>query len=113
MSTESSHHNALPLFPPPRDSPLDPPLLLELQQIEPVARVRLFDGGEAWLVTRFEDSRVLLKSDAFSADPGKPGYPRVHRTHSHFTSWGQLNHMDPPERDVYRRMLAPESWSSA
>lgn len=108
VSAASREHELLPLFPPPRNSPLDPPpLLLELQQARSVARVRLFDGGEAWLVTGFEDSRVLLKSDAFSADAGKPGYPRVHRAHSHFTS-GQLNHMDPPEHDVYRRMLAPE-----
>lgn len=106
--TVTDQHTMLPFFPPPRVDPLDvPPLLLELQRTKPITRVRLYDGDEAWLVTRYEDARVLLRDDAFSADAGKPGYPRVHPTLSHFTS-GQLNHMDPPEHDVYRRMLAPE-----
>jgi len=96
------------VFPPPREFPLDPPPLLRaLQATEPIARVALYDGGEAWLVTGFATAKTLLRDDAFSADAGRPGYPRVHPTLTHFTS-GQLNHMDAPEHDVYRRMLAPE-----
>lgn len=98
----------LPLFPPPREYPLDPPPLLRtLQATDPISRVRLYDGGEAWLVTGYETSKELLRDETFSADAGRPGYPRVHPTLTHFTS-GQLNHMDSPEHDIYRRMLAPE-----
>jgi len=98
----------LPVFPSPRDFPLDPPpLLRELQATTPIGRVRLYAGDEAWLVTGYHTAKTLLRDESFSADAGRAGYPRVHPTLTHFTS-GQLNHMDAPEHDVYRRMLAPE-----
>lgn len=97
-----------PMFPPPREYPLDPPpLLRDLQKTGPIARVSLYAGDEAWVVTGFEAAKAVLRHEAFSSDAGRAGFPRVHPTLSHFTS-GQLNHMDPPEHDVYRRMIAPE-----
>lgn len=104
MSIPSSYR----AFPSPREYPLDPPpLLRDLQAAGPISRVGLYTGDEAWLVTGFETAKTVLRHEAFSADAGRPGFPRVHPTLSHFTS-GQLNHMDPPEHDIYRRMLAPE-----
>lgn len=98
----------LPMFPPPREYPLDPPpILRELQDAGPIARVRTYDGGHAWLISGYEVSKELLRDETFSADAGRPGYPRVHPTLTHFTS-GQLNHMDSPEHELYRKMLAPE-----
>ena len=101
---------APPLYPMPRDrrAPLDPPpALAGMQRQAPIGRIRLFGGEEAWVVLGYDACRRVLRSPAFSADFQSPGYPRVHPTLSHFAA-GQLNHMDPPEHDVYRRMLAPE-----
>lgn len=98
----------LPPFPMERESPYDPPpLILQLLRDEPVSRVTLWNGQEAWLVTRYEDVRTLLTNPNVSADVRKPGYPKVSAALAHFTE-GLLNHMDSPEHDVYRRMLAPD-----
>jgi cytochrome P450 len=99
---------APPLFPMSRTSPLDPPPeLAEMQRNASVGSIRLYGGEEAWVVLSYDACRKVLRSPAFSADFRSPGYPRVHPTLSHFAA-GQLNHMDPPEHDTYRRMLAPE-----
>src|SRR5882724_2193895 len=95
-------------FPMERESPYDPPpRILRLLLDEPVSRVTLWDGAEAWLVTRYEDVRTLLTNPNLSADVRKPGYPKVSAALAHFTE-GLLNHMDSPEHDLYRRMLAPD-----
>lgn len=101
---------APPLFPMARDrtAPLDPPPeLAEMQRQTSVGRISLYGGEEARVVLGYDACRRILRSPAFSADFRSPGYPRVHPTLSHFAA-GQLNHMDPPEHDIYRRMLAPE-----
>jgi cytochrome P450 len=99
---------APPLFPMARTAPLDPPPeLAEMQRDAPVGRIRLYGGQEAWVVLSYDACRRVLRSPDFSADFRSPGYPRVHPTLTHFAA-GQLNHMDPPEHDTYRRMLAPE-----
>jgi cytochrome P450 len=91
-----------------RTGPLDPPPeLAEMQRHAPVGRISLYAGEEAWVVLGYDACRRVLRSPAFSADFRSPGYPRVHPTLTHFAA-GQLNHMDPPEHDTYRRMLAPE-----
>ena len=41
----------------------------------PVSRVRLPTGRTAWLVTRHADVRQMLRSEAFSSDTTKPGFP--------------------------------------
>ncbi|MFI6504002.1 hypothetical protein [Nonomuraea typhae] len=43
-----------------------------LRAEEPVSRARLPTGGTAWLVTRYEDVRVVLSSPVFSADGTRP-----------------------------------------
>jgi cytochrome P450 len=98
----------IPDFPMPRESPFDPPpQILELLAHEPIAMVKLWNGDESWVVTRYDDVKAVLTSKAFSSDVGKPGYPKVSASLAAFTE-GLLNHMDSPEHDEYRRMLAPE-----
>src|SRR5581483_5836107 len=105
MTTPTSEQ---PRFPMERESPYDPPPgILRLLREEPVSRVTLWDGHEAWLVTRYDDVRTLLTNPDLSADVRRPGYPKVSAALAHFTE-GLLNHMDSPEHDVYRRMLAPD-----
>ncbi len=52
------------------------PELLDYQQNQPVVQVRMADGTEAWLVSRYEDVRQILVDQRFSraatAGPGGP-----------------------------------------
>ncbi|GAB2995989.1 cytochrome P450 [Amycolatopsis acidiphila] len=66
-----------PSFPMTRGRcPFDPPPELgRIRADEPVARVRLWDGSEPWLVTRYEDVRAVLTDPRISADSDRPGYP--------------------------------------
>ena len=75
MDTQS--REAMPDFPLPRaGSPLDPPAEYDRFRTEgPLKKVNMWDGRQAWLVTRRDDVRAVLASPHFSADPTKPGYP--------------------------------------
>src|SRR5947208_2838816 len=96
-----------PRFPMERESPYDPPPgILRLLREEPVSRVTLWDGHEAWLVTRYDDVRTLLTNPDLSADVRRPGYPKVSAALAHFTE-GLLNHMDLQEHAVDRRTRHP------
>jgi cytochrome P450 len=60
----------------PRTLPLDRPVQLEpppgyaaLRTADPVARVRLPDGGDAWLLTRYDDVRAVLGDPRFGVNP--------------------------------------------
>lgn len=68
----------LPYFPMPRDSKCPfspPPELKRIQQETPVSKVRIWDGREAWLVTRYDDVRFVLRDQRFSVNPHHPGWP--------------------------------------
>jgi cytochrome P450 len=99
---------APPLFPMPREYPLDPPpALARLQADGPIGRIRLYRGDQAWVVLSYAECMRLLRLPGMSADFHAPGYPIVHPTLAEFAP-GLLQHLDPPEHDQYRRMLAPE-----
>jgi cytochrome P450 len=104
----------VPEYPMPRTDPLDlPPGLAQLKAAGPVARVRLWDGSEAWLVTGWQEARAVLADNRFSADLRQPGFPHVRpgfrgRRTSVSTDSGAgatLLRMDPPEHDRLRQML--------
>jgi len=84
-----------------------PPALAEMQAVSPIGRVRLFRGDEAWVVTTYDECLRLLRLPSLSVDFQSPGYPVVHATHAEFAP-GILTHIDPPDHDKYRRMLAAE-----
>jgi cytochrome P450 len=67
----------LPAYPMPRatECPFDPPP--GLRALEPLTKVRLWDGSTPWLVTRYEDQRTLLADPRISADVRHEGYPHV------------------------------------
>lgn len=96
-----------PAFPMTRGCPFDPPSdLAQLQQEEPISRVRLWDGSTHWLVTRYEDVRQVLLDPRFSANSHLPGYPwqspgtKARREQSRVFIF-----MDNPEHDQHRRLL--------
>jgi cytochrome P450 len=63
---------------PPRKCPFDPPeLMAELRDREPVSKVSLWDGREAWLITRHQDAYAVLRDRRTSDDSTNPGFPSL------------------------------------
>ncbi len=96
-------------FPQPRDGrcPFDPPpeLVRRLSE-QPISKMRIWDGSEAWVITRYEDGKTVLSDDRFSADPRIPGFPEKNVAYA--ATIGQdrnLRTMDNPEHDVMKRMM--------
>lgn len=57
-----------------------PPELARRRETDPLSRVELFDGREAWLATRYADIKALLQSRQVSADGARPGFPMPNAT---------------------------------
>ncbi|MFJ7072000.1 cytochrome P450 [Streptomyces sp. NPDC098781] len=99
--------DAIPEFPMPREPrcPFDPPPALKgLQEAGPLSKVRLWDGSESWLVTRYAEQRALLGDPRVSADTDRPGYPTKASPEG---GEGKLSFimMDDPEHARLRRMV--------
>lgn len=100
-------------FPIPREDPLaPPPLYATLRERDPISKVRLEDGNEVWLITRYTHAKEVLGNRRFSSDATKPGFPipaRFRRRGGQSTAFNRtVIRMDPPEHARYRRMLNPE-----
>jgi cytochrome P450 len=80
------------------------PAFAELRREQPLCRVRLPYGEPAWLVTRYEDAKVVLGDPRFSraAASGRD----EPRTRFHVGSPGSLLRYDPPEHSRLRRLVA-------
>ncbi|MGW8434511.1 cytochrome P450 [Nocardiopsis sp. NPDC055551] len=73
MTTTEKHE-----FPMARTCPFaPPPAYQEIREEEPVSRVRLPDGGWAWVVSRHEDVRNVLNDRRFSAHRQHPDFPAL------------------------------------
>jgi cytochrome P450 len=96
--------SALPLFPFPTPPFLDDePDLARLRAEEPVAKVRLASGHEAWLISRYEDCRTVMADPRFSraltARPDAPSLTPAIQSPSMLTS------MDPPAHSRVRGLI--------
>ncbi len=81
-----------------------PPCYRELQENEPLARVRMAYGMEARLITRHADVRAVLADPRFSrAATAGVDIPRSSPVMLHDAS---IVTMDPPEHTRLRRMVA-------
>ncbi|MFI6028232.1 cytochrome P450 [Amycolatopsis magusensis] len=80
------------------------PEYAELREHEPLSRVRLPHGGDAWLAVRDEHVRVVLADPRFSraALLGRD----VPRTSPRRLTDPTLHTMDPPEHNRLRRLVA-------
>jgi cytochrome P450 len=88
--------------------PFDPPpALRELQDQEQMARVRLWDGSQPWLVTRYAEQRTLLADARLSADIANPGYPSPAPLRPSGDSIGFILMDDPEHRRLRRMVTAP------
>ncbi|WP_405725163.1 cytochrome P450 [Streptomyces sp. NBC_01537] len=82
------------------------PLLKQLLTDEPVARIRLPHGeGEAWLVTRYEDVRMVTTDRRFSRSAiiGR-NFPRM--TPEPIVQDEAINVMDPPASSRLRSLIS-------
>lgn len=91
-------------FPFGRNGLAEDPVLRELRETEPVCKVRLATGGEAWLITRYDDVRMVESDPRFSRVAAtRPGTPTVWPD---FRLPQSILSLDPPHHDVVRRLLA-------
>ena len=82
----------------------DDAVLGELRADCPVVKVRLRTGGEAWIVTKYADVRLVQADPRFSRQAAtKPGTPTV------WPDFGipqGLVYLDPPDHGRVRKVLA-------
>src|SRR5262245_30820847 len=98
-------------YPPSRSHPLHPPPEYGwLREHEPVAKVRLTDGREAWLITRYDDARTAYADNVrFSSDRRHPGFPiRLSARVTYKDNPPLLVGMDGTEHAEMRRALMAE-----
>jgi cytochrome P450 len=96
-------------FLPPRIRPFDPPdFLAGLRAAEQLGRVTLWDGRQAWLVTRYADARFVLGDPRFSSDIDNPGLPSLRPGLGIARHRAALSRMDNPRHGELRRMVAHE-----
>lgn len=98
-----------PTFPFPREDTFQPPnVFREIRRVRPISKVRLFDGSEAWLLTKHRDIRAALSAPQVSADNRSKGYPEIHE--GVCKGKGQrptFVNLDDPAHDEQRSMIEP------
>lgn len=96
-------------FLPPRRGPFNPPdLLSELRAGDPITKVTLVDGRQAWLVTRYDDALSVLCDPRFSADATNPGLPSLSPGRVFPCERRTMSRTDGPRHAALRDVLAPE-----
>ncbi|MGW8063827.1 cytochrome P450 [Streptomyces ziwulingensis] len=109
-TTTSGDTTAPVAFPQDRTCPYHPPAGYDpLRAARPLARITLFDGTPAWLVTGHTAARGLLADQRLSTDRSRDGFPA---TSARFAAVRDrrtaLLGVDDPEHRVQRRKVLPE-----
>jgi cytochrome P450 len=77
-----------------------------LREEDPIAKVRMPSGDQAFLITQYEDVRTVLSDTRFSrAATLEDGAPRLAAAPQKFKS---LLNMDPPEHTRVRKLVSRE-----
>ncbi|SHN20697.1 cytochrome P450 [Actinacidiphila paucisporea] len=104
--------STLPAYPfiGPEDNPFIPVKSSDLERLDgSVGKVRLPFGGWAWLITRHEDVRQLLRHPGFSSDQYRPGFPVLNPIPpKQDDASGLFIFMDGEAHGRLRRMLTAE-----
>jgi pentalenic acid synthase len=98
----------LPQFPMDRKCPYQPPEDYD-QLIDqgPVAKVALYDGRPAWVITSHELARALLTDSRLSSDWTNPAFPVTTPVRGAIQKNNVMIGMDEPDHGKYRRMVIP------
>ncbi len=78
----------------------------DLRATEPMSRVVLPSGHEAWLVSRYEDVRTVLSDPRFSRNLFYPGAPCLIEPGDFSTGERSILNLDPPDHTRLRRLAA-------
>lgn len=118
MTTADADARASTRFPMARTCPFaPPPQYAGLRDSAPLVRATFPDGRPLWVVTRHAEAQQVLNDPRISTDSSRPGFPVLGlgpaaeeppAEESAPFHEGQFIDMDPPEHDVYRRMLIRE-----
>ncbi|WP_328773189.1 cytochrome P450 [Streptomyces sp. NBC_00286] len=100
----------LPEYPMARaaECPLAPPPAVEpLRAEKGISKVRIWNGGTPWLVTRHADQRALMTDPRVSNDDCQPGFPHVsaHRAQIAPYTPKLITNTDAPEHTRLRRSV--------
>lgn len=97
------------VFPQSRTCPYHPPEAYDpLRDARPLARIALYDGRPAWLVTGHGLARTLLADPRLSSDRTRPDFPAPTARFAGLRNRkGALLGVDDPEHRVQRRMMVP------
>ncbi|KDN18306.1 cytochrome P450 [Amycolatopsis rifamycinica] len=96
-------------FPMARTCPFAPPTAYaEIREEEPVTRVRLPEGKQAWVVSRHEDVRTVLNDRRFSADRQHPDFPQLVPGFRRPDDERTMITMDAPEHGPARKAVLGE-----
>src|SRR5687768_12192163 len=101
MSVENHRPRPFPFLPVERLEV--EPVLEQLRRDEPVSRIQLPYGGEAWLVTRYRDVKTVLADPRFSRS-AVAGRDVPRRQELQVPAQGII-YMDPPEHTRIRRLV--------
>ncbi|UXY31449.1 cytochrome P450 [Streptomyces sp. HUAS TT20] len=96
-------------FPQDRTCPYHPPTGYDpLREGRPLARVTLYDGRPAWMVTGHGAARALLSDPRLSTDRTRPGFPMLTaRFAATRVVRVALLGVDDPEHRTQRRLMIP------
>lgn len=94
----------LPTFPAHRADPAIPTgvVYARTRATEPVSRVVLPSGHQAWLVSRYDDVRTVLSDPRFSRDLRYPGAPCLVEAGDFATGDNGIMNFDPPDHTRLR-----------
>ncbi|MEU5264949.1 cytochrome P450 [Amycolatopsis sp. NPDC021455] len=96
-------------FPMTRTCPFAPPAAYEeIREKDPITRVGLPDGRQAWVVSRHEDVRTVLNDRRFSADRQHPDFPQLVPGFRRPDDERTMITMDAPEHGPARKAVLGE-----
>ncbi|MFJ3230869.1 cytochrome P450 [Streptomyces sp. NPDC086787] len=107
--TEPTDPAASVAYPQDRTCPYHPPSGYDpLRDQDALARITLYDGRTAWVVTGHATARALLSDPRLSTDRTRPGFPMLTRRFAAARAIRPaLLGVDDPEHRTQRRMMIP------
>jgi pentalenic acid synthase len=97
-----------PSYPMARTCPYQPPEgHAALRADGPLAKVTLFDGRQAWVVTGHAEARAVLADTTMSVDQSNPAYPSLMPRPPGGLPFRMFVGMDDPDHAVHRRAVLP------